>query len=104
MSVTRDDVVHIARLARLEVAEDRIETLAAELAAILEHMRVLEGVDTSGVERSATEETQATPLRKDAGPPIPLATAIESFAPETRDGFFLVPRLATHGDESERAP
>jgi aspartyl-tRNA(Asn)/glutamyl-tRNA(Gln) amidotransferase subunit C len=104
MSVTRDDVVHIARLARLEVAEDRIETLAAELAAILEHMRVLEGVDTSGVERSATEETQATPLRKDAGPPIPLATAIESFAPEMRDGFFLFPRLATHGDESERAP
>lgn len=104
MSVTRDDVGHIARLARLEVGEDRIDTLTAELAAILDHMRVLEGVDTSGVDRSAAEETHATPLRNDTGPPIPLATAVESFAPEVRDGFFLVPRLATHGDETERAP
>jgi aspartyl-tRNA(Asn)/glutamyl-tRNA(Gln) amidotransferase subunit C len=104
MSVTRDDVRHIARLARLEVGEDRIDTLTAELAAILDHMRVLEGVDASGLDRSAAEESQPTPLRNDNGPPIPLATAVESFAPEMRDGFLLVPRLATHGDETERAP
>jgi hypothetical protein len=39
-----------------------------------------------------------TPLREDAGPPLPLARAREDFAPATRDGFLLVPRLATHED------
>ncbi|MBK5188945.1 MAG: hypothetical protein JJD97_11935 [Gemmatimonadaceae bacterium] len=38
----------------------------------------------------------AMPLRADIGPPIPLARPLESFAPQSRDGFLLVPRLATH--------
>ena len=38
----------------------------------------------------------AMPLRIDIGPPIPLARPLESFAPESRAGFLLVPRLATH--------
>jgi aspartyl-tRNA(Asn)/glutamyl-tRNA(Gln) amidotransferase subunit C len=104
MSVTRDDVQHIARLARLEVSEDRIDALTTELSSILDHMRVLEGVNTSRSDMRSDEDRRATPLRADVGPPIPLATALESFAPEMRDGFFLVPRLATHGEEIERAP
>lgn len=103
MSVTREDVRHIARLARLEVGEDRIDALTTELAAILDHMRVLEGVDTASSDPSAADDNR-TPLRRDVGPPVPMATPVESFAPEMRDGFFLVPRLATHGDETERAP
>lgn len=104
MSVTREDVRHIARLARLEVGEDRIDTLATELAAILDHMRVLEGVDTALTDPSPSDDARTTPFRKDVGPPVPMATAVEFFAPQMRDGFFLVPRLATHGDETERAP
>jgi aspartyl-tRNA(Asn)/glutamyl-tRNA(Gln) amidotransferase subunit C len=42
-------------------------------------------------------------LRPDAGPPIPLLRAPAFFAPAMRDGFFLVPRLATHED-MERSP
>ena len=38
------------------------------------------------------------------GTPIPLALPRESFAPEMRDGFFLVPRLETHEGEGERTP
>jgi hypothetical protein len=37
-------------------------------------------------------------LAADVGPSVPLTTPISAFAPEWRDGFFLVPRLATHGD------
>jgi hypothetical protein len=44
-------------------------------------------------------------MRSDvSGLAIPLAVPRESFAPEMRDGFFLVPRLATHEDEGERSP
>jgi aspartyl-tRNA(Asn)/glutamyl-tRNA(Gln) amidotransferase subunit C len=41
------------------------------------------------------------PLRTDGGPAYPLAHPREDFAPETRDGFFLVPRLSTHQDVIE---
>jgi aspartyl-tRNA(Asn)/glutamyl-tRNA(Gln) amidotransferase subunit C len=40
-------------------------------------------------------------LRTDEGPPIPLALPKESFAPAMRDGFFIVPRLATHEGAGE---
>jgi aspartyl-tRNA(Asn)/glutamyl-tRNA(Gln) amidotransferase subunit C len=43
------------------------------------------------------------PLRADDAPPVALRRARELFAPATRDGFFLVPRLATHGDAGASA-
>jgi aspartyl-tRNA(Asn)/glutamyl-tRNA(Gln) amidotransferase subunit C len=76
--------------------------MAVELSSILEHMQVLSRVDSS-VADDGSAPADGMPLRPDAGPPIPLARAVSSFAPEMRDGFFLVPRLASH-EESERAP
>jgi len=52
-------------------------------------------VDTSGAGDGAS--VIQTPWREDHGPPIRLLRPIEAFAPEVRDGFFIVPRLATHG-------
>jgi aspartyl-tRNA(Asn)/glutamyl-tRNA(Gln) amidotransferase subunit C len=92
-------VRHVAALARLGVDEARIAVLAAELSGILEHMAALQEIDTSGV--AAGPEGAGAPLRADAGPPIPLARPLAAFAPAMRDGFFLVPRLATHGDTPE---
>ena len=59
-------------------------------------MEVLARVKTKDVEPTAGVGTGGTPLRPDEGPPIPLARERESFAPQFRDGFFVVPRLATH--------
>ena len=101
MAVTIDDVRHIASLARLELSEARASALVAELNAILGHMDVLSKVDTNDVEPLAAIGVTQMPLRADAGPPIPLARPIEEFAPRTRDGLFLVPRLSTHEDASE---
>jgi len=98
MSVTIDDVRHVAALARLGLDESRARQLVTELNTILDHMSVLASVDTSGVEEMAAIAPAGTPLRADHGPPIPLARSIEGFAPATRDGFLLVPRLATHED------
>jgi aspartyl-tRNA(Asn)/glutamyl-tRNA(Gln) amidotransferase subunit C len=97
MSVKLDEVRHIASLARLGVPEDRLGVLAQELSGILAHMAVLQRVDTTGAEESAAIQT---PLREDHGPPTRLLRPIEAFAPEVRDGFFIVPRLATHGGRS----
>ena len=101
MPVSRDDVRHIAQLARLGLPAERVDALMAELSGILDHMAVLSEVDTAGVDPVAGVGTGGTPLREDAGDPIPLARPLESFAPAARDGFILVPRLATHEDVGE---
>jgi aspartyl-tRNA(Asn)/glutamyl-tRNA(Gln) amidotransferase subunit C len=98
MAITIDDVRHIASLARLSVDDARLTALVGELNAILGHMEVLQKVDVSGVPADIADGVPAMPLRADAGPQLPLARPREDFAPEMRDGFFLVPRLATHED------
>ena len=98
MAVTADDVRHIAGLARLGVDEARIPALAQELNGILGHMEVLSQVDTAGSPETTGVGVAGTPLRQDGGVAIPIARHHSSFAPEMRDGFFIVPRLSTHAD------
>jgi aspartyl-tRNA(Asn)/glutamyl-tRNA(Gln) amidotransferase subunit C len=101
MAVTRDDVLHIAELARLGVDAARADELTAELSAILAHMDVLSQVDTTGVSPTSGVGEGGTPLRPDVGVAPLMKRTLESFAPVMRDGFFIVPRLATHEDSSE---
>jgi aspartyl-tRNA(Asn)/glutamyl-tRNA(Gln) amidotransferase subunit C len=101
VAVTIDDVRHIATLARLGLTEDRAAALVAELNTILEHMDELAKVDTAGVAEAIGVGAEGLPVRKDAGPPIPLARSIDAVAPSVRDGFFLVPRLSTHESSEE---
>jgi aspartyl-tRNA(Asn)/glutamyl-tRNA(Gln) amidotransferase subunit C len=96
VAVTEQDVRHIAALARLGLPPERVPSLVGELNGILEHMAVLQRVDTAAVDPAVGVGPVAMPLREDAGPPLPLARSRDSFAPATRDGFFAVPRLATH--------
>jgi aspartyl-tRNA(Asn)/glutamyl-tRNA(Gln) amidotransferase subunit C len=106
MAVSESDVRHVASLARLGLPESRIASLVSELNGILEHMETLGGVNTAGWPTGdGRGETTATPMRSDVdGISVPLALARESFAPEMREGFFLVPRLETHEGEGERSP
>jgi aspartyl-tRNA(Asn)/glutamyl-tRNA(Gln) amidotransferase subunit C len=111
-AISRDDVRHIAGLARLGVPEDRLDTLVGELNGILAHMEVLQKVDTTGAAAAADALRTGMPLRADEGPCVPLERPIASIAPSTHaldgapmpgvvDGFFLVPRLATHEDAGD---
>lgn len=101
MAVTREDVLHVAALARLALEEHSVPRLVTELNGILEHMEVLRKVDTAGVTAAEGVGDAGMPLRTDGGPPYPLAYAREQLAPEMRDAFFIVPRLATHEDATE---
>jgi aspartyl-tRNA(Asn)/glutamyl-tRNA(Gln) amidotransferase subunit C len=101
MAIGRDDVRHVAALARLAVPEERLPELVAQLNGILSHMDALAKVKTTGVMGAAGVGDAAMPLRADIGPPIPLLHPLESFAPQMRDGFLLVPRLATHEDSGD---
>ena len=101
MAVSIDDVRHIASLARLGLAEPRAAAIANELNTILAHMDELAKVDTAGVQEAIGVGAEGLPVRKDLGPPFPLARSHDAFGPSVRDGFFLVPRLATHESTEE---
>ena len=111
MAVTRDDVIRVAGLARLRLDEERTASLVAQLNGILDHMAVLAGVPTEGVQGAAGVGDAGLPLRADAGPPIPLERPPQALAPRlpdgspaARDGYFLVPRLSTHEGAERPVP
>ena len=102
MAVSESDVLHVAALARLGVDPARLPSLVRELNGILEHMEELEQIDTRSGMGDPGPGTTVTPMRSDDhGTSVALAVPREAFAPLMRDGFFLVPRLATHEDQGE---
>lgn len=103
MAVTIDDVRHIALLARLGLDDSRAAALVQELNGILGHMEVLSRVNTDGVAEVSGIGASGMPLRPDHGPGVLLKRSPEGFAPMMREGFFLVPRLATHENTGESA-
>lgn len=96
MAISIDDVRHIATLARLGLSDERAAEIVGELNTILGHMDALTTVNTHGVQEAIGVGARGTPVRRDSGPPLPLARALHAFAPSFRDGFLLVPRLSSH--------
>ncbi|WP_310570329.1 Asp-tRNA(Asn)/Glu-tRNA(Gln) amidotransferase subunit GatC [Gemmatimonas sp.] len=101
MSVSNEDVLHVAQLARLAIDDARLPGLVAELNGILQHMDALQQATIP--QELAERDVAGMPLRDDGAPPVALQRTREAFAPATREGFFLVPRLATHGDVGSSA-
>lgn len=97
--VSADDVRHVATLARLGLDDAQVVALTQQLNSILEHMDVLNRVETNGVDEfgSLSDEMR---LRPDHGPSVRLDEPPESFGPQMRDGFFIVPRLASHEESA----
>jgi len=100
VAVTSEDVRHVATLARLGIDEARTASLVAELNTILGHMEVLSKVDTSRLD-PVVGIGAAGALEADHGPSVALTRDLTKIAPAIRDGFLLVPRLATHETAEE---
>jgi len=94
MAVTREDVLHVAALARLRLQEDEVERFTHQLNDILSHMEVLGTLDLEGVEAIDAATEWIAPLRADDVAPDALRVPPSELAPSWRDGFFTVPRLA----------
>ena len=86
----------MAALARLGLADAQVQSLVGELNGILAHMDVLQQVDIGGASLDP-DATHGMRMRDDVPNPIELHREREQFAPSMREGFFLVPRLSTHG-------
>ena len=92
MSVSRDDVRKVARLARIAVSEDRLEPLAGELNGILAWINQLNEVDVEGVEPMTSVVETVLPLRADIVTDGDRQAEVLANAPRTEDGFFVVPK------------
>jgi aspartyl-tRNA(Asn)/glutamyl-tRNA(Gln) amidotransferase subunit C len=93
LTVDRDTVRKVARLARIAVPEARLEGLASELNGILSWIEQLNEVDVAGVEPMTTPVAMSLPLRDDAVTDGEVREKVLANAPRSEDGFFVVPKV-----------
>ena len=93
MSVDKTTVAKIARLARLNVPEDRLEPVASELNGILDWIAELNEVPTDNVEPLASVTGHALPTRDDVVTDGDCVDWVLANAPEGASGFFVGPKV-----------
>jgi aspartyl-tRNA(Asn)/glutamyl-tRNA(Gln) amidotransferase subunit C len=92
MSIGRDEVLHVARLAELAVDEADLDRLVEQLNRIVDYVAQLESAPADADAERLLRGPTAARLREDVPGPVPLARPPAAFAPEYAEGFFLVPR------------
>lgn len=93
MKISREEVKHVANLARLRFDEGELEKFTDQLNAILTYIDKLNELDTSEVEPTYHVLDLVNVFREDQiQPSLPREAALAN-APERADGFFQVPRI-----------
>ena len=93
MSVTKQDVDHIAALAHLQFTEEEKETFTQQMNQILDYMQQLNKLDTSAVEPLAHVIELKNVFRDDVvKPSLPVSEALKN-APSADEEFFKVPKV-----------
>jgi aspartyl-tRNA(Asn)/glutamyl-tRNA(Gln) amidotransferase subunit C len=91
LAITRETVLHVARLARLELAADEVEKMRDDLGKILGYVGELAELAIDGVPETAHVAAERAPLREDGLiPSLDTETALAE-APRRADGGFAVP-------------
>lgn len=93
MALDKATVARIAALARIKVPDSELDALAGALSKILTWVEQLDAVDVSGVEPMAAVTHARPPLREDKVTDGGIRDEILANAPETTDGFFVVPKV-----------
>jgi aspartyl-tRNA(Asn)/glutamyl-tRNA(Gln) amidotransferase subunit C len=93
MSVTNEQVRHIARLARIAMSDEELARLVPELNAIIGWVEQLGEVDTDGVEPLTAVIDQKLRLRDDVVTDGDIRDDVLANAPEAQHGFFAVPKV-----------
>ncbi len=90
MKLSREEVLHIARLARLGLTETEVDRLREQLSNILENFEVLQQVDTSGVPPTAQSiALQNVVIDDEVAPSLPQSQVLKN-APQKEGNFFKV--------------
>ncbi|MEL7109830.1 MAG: Asp-tRNA(Asn)/Glu-tRNA(Gln) amidotransferase subunit GatC [Pseudomonadota bacterium] len=92
MSVSKDDVRKVARLSRIAVPEDKLDTLADELSGIMGWIEQLNEVDVEGVAPMTSVVAATLPMREDVVTDGNIQDQVLANAPKSDEGFFVVPK------------
>ena len=93
MSLSLDEVRHIAKLARLELAGGELEATQAKLNGIFGLIEQMQAVNTDGVEPMSHPQELAQRLREDKVSETDRRAAFQAIAPQTEAGLYLVPQV-----------
>jgi aspartyl-tRNA(Asn)/glutamyl-tRNA(Gln) amidotransferase subunit C len=91
--ISRDDVLHVAKLARLDLTEDELELFTPQLAAVLEHAADVEALDVADVPPTAHPYPLRNVFRADELRPGVDREEVLAAAPDVEDGRFKVPPI-----------
>ena len=98
--IDREQVLHVARLARLELTEDEVVRMSEELSAVLDHIEKIGELELDGVPPTTHVVEVSNALRADVvDASLPREVAVAS-APAVADGGFLVPSPQADADPS----
>jgi aspartyl-tRNA(Asn)/glutamyl-tRNA(Gln) amidotransferase subunit C len=90
MKLSREEVLHIARLARVALTDEEITRMSEQLSDLLEHFEVLQKVDTSGVPPTAQSIDLQSVMRADEVIPSLPPDDILANAPRREEDYFRV--------------
>lgn len=93
MKITKEEVLYVAGLARLELDGAGIEKLSAQIGTILDYVDTLNQVDTAGVPPTSHAISLSNAFREDKPRPHLDNDAALANAPSKEDGAFLVPKV-----------
>ncbi len=93
MKISQQEVLHVAHLARLDLAEADIDRFAGQIGTILDYVDTLKQVDTTGIVATSHAISLTNAFREDEeqNPMDPEASLAN--APETDEGAFVVPKV-----------
>jgi aspartyl-tRNA(Asn)/glutamyl-tRNA(Gln) amidotransferase subunit C len=91
--LTRQEVAHVADLARLELTEEELDLFTGQLAEILDHAADVASLDLTGVEPTAHAMAVTNVLRPDVPAPCADRDELLAAAPSVEDHRFRVPRI-----------
>ena len=93
MAITRDDVLHVARLARLELSDDEVERFGGQLSAILDAVGKVSELDLEDVPPTSHPLDLVNVYGEDVPRPCLSREEALANAPDPEDGFFGVPAV-----------
>lgn len=89
--ISRDEVAHVARLARIDLSDDELDTFTGQLADVLDHARDIEALALGDVPPTAHPYPLVNVLRPDEERPCLPRDDVLAAAPDSEDGQFRVP-------------
>ena len=93
MKITREEVLYVADLARLDLDEAAIEAFAEQIANILEYVDMLNQVDTEGIKPTSHAISLTNAFREDEEKGHLEREQVLANAPDKEDGSFIVPKV-----------